>query len=162
MIKIVRANLSNPLHQSAIVSMMNAYSQDPMGDGKPLSDYARKNLIDGLLKHPTTIVFVVFEGSVARGIATCFLGFSTFAARPLINLSDFYVEERFRGQGIGMQLLAAIEQEARRLGCCKLTLEVQQNNPVARSIYERFGFGQAVYAADANGGGSRYMVKPLP
>ena len=43
--------------------------------------------------------------------------------------------------------------EAVTTGCCKLTLEVQQNNARARSVYGKFGFAQAVYAADENCGG---------
>lgn len=160
-VHVVKADLTDAAHQAATVAMMDAYSRDPMGDGKPLTDYARQNLISGLISHPTTLVFLAFEDSIPRGIATCFRGFSTFAAKPLVNLSDFYVEPSLRGNGIGRKLLAAIEDEATRLGCCKLTLEVQQNNAAARSIYGNFGFKQAVYAADAEGGGSLYMVKPL-
>jgi GNAT superfamily N-acetyltransferase len=160
-IAIVKADLADATHQSAIVGMMDAYSKDPMGDDKPLSDYARENLIPGLANHPTTIIFLVMEADTPRGIATCFLGFSTFAAKPLINLSDFYIDPQLRGHGIGYKLLTAIEDEARKMGCCKLTLEVQQNNPIARAIYGKFGFVQAVHAADVVSGGSMYMVKSL-
>jgi GNAT superfamily N-acetyltransferase len=160
-IEIAQADLSDRVHQVAIVEMMDAYSADPMGDGHPLSEYARRNLVAGLQNHPTTLIFLALHGAEPCGIATCFRGFSTFSARPLINLSDFYVVPEFRGYGIGKMLLEAIEREARATGCCKLTLEVQQNNPRAHAIYSRFGFAQAVYAADSNGGGSRYMVKPL-
>lgn len=159
--QIVKADLSNADHQGAIVAMMDAYAKDPMGDGKPLSDFARQNLIDGLRKHPTTLVLLVLEGTSPRGIATCFGGFSTFAARPLMNISDFYIDPERRGRGLGRSLLAAIEQEARQIGCCKLTLEVQENNSRARTIYCRFGFARAVYAADEQGGGSIYMAKSL-
>ena len=160
-IQIIKADLSNSHHQAAILAMMDAYSRDPMGDGKPLSEFARQNLIDGLRNHPATLVFLVLAGTQARGIATCFGGFSTFAARPLLNISDFYIDPDFRGRGLGRSLLAAIEREARDKGCCKLTLEVQETNSRARSIYRQFGFAQAVYAADMAGGGSIYMVKPL-
>ncbi len=160
-VEVIKANLGEADHQHAIVAMLDAYSQDPMGDSKPLSNYAREHLVKGLIEHPTTMVFLVFENGIPCGIATCFRGFSTFAAKPLINVSDFYIEPRLRGKGIGRQLLAAIEFEAKSIGCCRLTLEVQQNNSVARSVYERFGFRQAVYPADACGGGSLYMMKQL-
>jgi ribosomal protein S18 acetylase RimI-like enzyme len=160
-INIIQADLSNTQHQSAVLSMLDAYSTDPMGDAQPLSDFARLNLISGLRAHPTTLIFLAFHGEKPCGIATCFKGFSTFAAKPLINISDFYVEPNFRGQGIGRMLLEAIQHEARAMECCKLTLEVQQNNTLARSIYDRFGFKQAVYAADSESGGSLYMVKPV-
>jgi ribosomal protein S18 acetylase RimI-like enzyme len=161
--QVIRADLDNPLHQQAIVSMMDAYSRDPMGDDRPLSEYARQNLFRGLREHPTALVYLVLDESVPCGIATCFRGFSTFAAKPLINVSDFYIVPAWRGHGLGGALLSTIESEAKRSGCCKLTLEVQSNNQAARAIYEHYGFRQAVYAADAqaNAGGSLYMVKPL-
>lgn len=160
-IAIVKADLSESQHQIAVLQMMDAYSTDPMGDAKPLSDFARANLIAGLRSHPTTLVFLAFNGAQPCGIATCFRGFSTFAAKPLLSISDFYVDPALRGRGIGRVLLDAIQEEAVNIGCCKLTLEVQQNNARARSIYSEFGFKQAVYAADAEVGGSLYMVKPV-
>lgn len=156
---ITEADLGIPEHQEATLRMMDAYAQDGMGDGRPLSDWAKKHLIAGLREHPTSLVFLVFHGTNAVGIATCFRGFSTFAARPLLNLSDFFVLPEFRGHGLGKALLAAVENRARELGCCRLTLEVQENNHRARAIYGAAGFAQAVYVAEA--GGSLYLAKPL-
>lgn len=160
-IEIVQADLSDGQHQAAVVAMMDAYSADSMSDSQPLSEFAKRHLIPSLQEHPTTLIFLALHAREPCGIATCFRGFSTFAARPLINISDFFVDHAFRGRGIGRMLLDAIESEASATGCCKLTLEVQQNNTRARSIYGQFGFAQAVYAADSAGGGSLYMVKPI-
>lgn len=161
-IEIVKADLGCPAHQLAVVALMDAYSADPMGDAQPLSEFARQNLVAGLQAHPTTLIFLAFHQGQPRGIATCFRGFSTFAARPLVNIHDFYVDPIVRGLGIGRMLLDAVADEARVTGCCKLTLEVQHSNTRARAIYDRYGFTQAVYAADAAaGGGSLFMVKPL-
>jgi ribosomal protein S18 acetylase RimI-like enzyme len=96
-------------------------------------------------------VFLAFVNEVAVGIATCFLGFSTFAARPLINVHDFSVVPEHRGRGIGQALLRAVEAAARERGCVKVTLEVQENNHRARRIYERAGFGQAGYGNTTGG-----------
>lgn len=158
---VVKVDLNDTKHQRAVLCMMDAYSADPMGDAKPLSEFARRNLISGLRSHPTTLIFLAFHDDQPCGIATCFRGFSTFAAKPLINISDFFVDPAFRGQGIGRMLLDAILEEGKTTECCKLTLEVQENNSRARLIYGQFGFKQAVYAADAEGGGSLYMVRPV-
>lgn len=156
---ITEADLSDPVHQAATLSMMDAYARDEMGDGKPLSDWSREHLIAGLREHPTTLVFLAFRGAEPVGIATCFRGFSTFAARPLINISDYFVLPTCRGQGVGRRLMEAIERRARELGCCRLTLEVQEHNRRARAVYGAAGFVQAVYVAEA--GGSLYMAKHL-
>jgi ribosomal protein S18 acetylase RimI-like enzyme len=93
------------------------------------------------------------------GLAVCFRGFSTFAARPLLNIHDFSVLPACRGAGVGRQLLAAIEERARAIGCCRLTLEVQEHNHRARGIYAAAGFLQTVYAPEA--GGSLNLSKTL-
>ncbi len=158
-IEILQADLGRPEHQEAVVTLLDAYARDPMGNGKALSDRVRSELIAGLQQHPTTIIFLVFQNKIAVGIATCFGGFSTFAARPLINIHDFYVIPEHRGQAIGHKMLAAVEQKARDTGCCKITLEVQQNNHGARRIYAAAGFSRSVYVEAA--GGALFLSKPL-
>jgi ribosomal protein S18 acetylase RimI-like enzyme len=75
------------------------------------------------------------------GLAVCFLGFSTFQARPLLNIHDLAVRPNHRGAGVGGALLGAVESEALRMGCCKVTLEVRTDNHTAQSLYRRAGFG---------------------
>jgi ribosomal protein S18 acetylase RimI-like enzyme len=157
--EIVEADLSRVEHQQAVVELTDAYARDPMGNGQPLSDEVRDSLIAGLRRHPTTLVFLGYVEGQAVGIATCFIGFSTFAARPLINVHDVAVLPEFRGRGLGRRLLEAVEQKARALRCCKLTLEVLENNRRARGLYESLGFAQAQYAEGA--GGALYYAKSL-
>src|SRR5262245_46911988 len=122
-----------------------------MGNGRDLPDAVQRALVEGLRSHPTTLVFLAFDGSRAIGIATCFVGFSTFAARPLINIPDLHVLHEFRRSGVGRRLLEAVEARARRMGCCKLTLEVQERNEVALALYRRFGFVGGQYEPEAGG-----------
>jgi ribosomal protein S18 acetylase RimI-like enzyme len=56
-------------------------------------------------------------------------------------------------------LLAAAEEHARRSGCCKLTLEVQDDNKRARSLYQSFGFEDFVVGKSAP---TRFLAKKLP
>ncbi len=140
-IEIVEACLDRAEHQRAVVELLDAYARDPKGNGKPLADNVKRELIAGLQRHPTTHVFLAYASDRPVGIAVCFLGFSTFAARPLLNLHDFAVLAEYRGQGIARQLLEAVEAKARELGCCKLTLEVDEHNHRARQLYRAAGFG---------------------
>jgi len=158
-VEIIEADLDRAEHQRAVVELIDAYAADPMGNGRPLSADVRRDLIDGLRRHPTTLIFLAFQGGRAIGIAVGFLGFSTFHARPLINIHDLAVLADCRGRGIGRQLLEAVAEKARQLRCCKLTLEVQENNHRARRLYEAAGFAQAHYQEGA--GGSLFYAKPL-
>src|SRR5262245_33078280 len=120
---VLLADLANPDHQAAIIDLLDMYSRDEFGASQPLSDEARADLIPGLVNHGASRVFLAFEDSRPVGLAICFVGFSSFKAKPLLNIHDIAVRPETRGKGIGRQLFQAIEQDARALGCCKLTLE---------------------------------------
>lgn len=158
-IHTVQADLLRAEHQAAVLAMVEAYSRDPMGDGAPLSTEARARLIPGLRQHPTTLVFLAYDGETPVGVAVCFMGFSTFAAKPLVNLHDVAVVATHRGRGVGRALLAAVEAKARELGCCKLTLEVLDKNERALRIYAAAGFKR--YALQPGAGEAIFLTKAL-
>jgi len=147
--RIIRADLDDSQHQSAVLRMTRSYAQDPMGNGSDLPEDIQRRLIAGLRAHPTTVIFLALHGENAVGIVTCFVGFSTFAARPLINIHDLHVATAYRQRGLGRLLLEAVEKEARRLGCCKLTLEVQESNHHALALYTSVGFVGGQYGPAA-------------
>lgn len=143
---VVEANLHDPQQQAAIVALIQAYANDPMGGGQGLSAEAERRLIPGLQQHPTTLIFLAYHGPEAVGIAVCFVGFSTFAARPLLNIHDLAVLPTHRRQGVGQRLLAHVAARAEALGCCKLTLEVREDNLPAQQLYAQVGFHPIAYA----------------
>ncbi len=158
-VEIVEVDLNRKDHQKAVIDLIDAYAMDPMGNGGPLSGDVKNALIPGLKKHPTTLIFLGMINGEAVGIAVCFIGFSTFAARPLINVHDLAVLPAHRGNGVGRQLLAGVERKARDLGCCKVTLEVLENNRRALKLYAAAGFARATYAVEA--GGALFYAKML-
>jgi ribosomal protein S18 acetylase RimI-like enzyme len=158
-IRVVEADLSLAEHQEAVLAMVDAYSRDAMGNGKPLDQDVRTRLIPGLRRHPTTLIFLAFDGVQPIGAAICFIGFSSFAAKPIINIHDFVVLPASRGKGIGRRLLEAVEAKARELGCCKLTLEVMDKNHQAIRMYQAAGFER--YSLQEEAGVAIFMSKPL-
>ncbi len=158
-VTVIKADLGNAAHAAALFETLNAYASDAMGGGKQLSDYVRENLAAELKKRPAAHVFLAFDGETPAGLATCIEGFSTFACKPLLNLHDLAVMPAYRGQGVAKLLLAAVEDQARQLGCCKLTLEVLEGNAVARSLYRACGFEG--YELKAETGKAMFMHKPL-
>ena len=138
---IYKADFANPNHCSGIVDVLNSYATDEIGRGNTLSEDVRKRLISELNKHPAAFVLLAFVDGQAVGLAICFMGFSTFQACPLLNIHDLAVLPEFRAHGIGRALLSKVEAYAMERGCCKLTLEVREDNPRALGLYERFGFG---------------------
>ena len=139
-VEIVEADLSRADQAQAVVELTDAYCRDPSANGAPLPDDVRERLVAGLREHPTTLVLLAYIGQRPVGLATCFFGFSTFAARPLVNIHDLAVLVGHRKLGVGRRLLAAVEEKARSRGCCKVTLEVHDENHVAKHVYQSVGF----------------------
>lgn len=139
-LNIAQADLDNAHHANVIVQLLDNYARDRFGGGEELSDHTKRNLIPELRRHPTTLILLAFSEEQAVGMATCFVGFSTFQAKPLLNIHDLIVDANHRGHGIGRALLESAEQAAKKMGCCKLTLEVVDGNSTARGLYESFGF----------------------
>jgi len=158
-IRIIEADLKLSEHQKAVLAMVDAYSRDAMGGARPLDPDVRTRLIPGLSKHPTTLIFLAFADERPVGAAVCFIGFSTFAARPLINIHDCMVLADYRGKGVGRRLLEAVEAKARELGCCKLTLEVMDKNDRAVRAYKAAGFSP--YTLQEEAGTAVFMSKAL-
>jgi GNAT superfamily N-acetyltransferase len=139
-IQVVTADLARRDHARAVVDLLDAYARDPMGDGRPLYDEVRRELIPGLRRQPNAMVLLAYVGETAAAVAVCFLGFSTFRARPLLNIHDFAVRPEHQGRGIGRLLMDEVERAARAAGCCKITLEVRADNARARRLYSTCGF----------------------
>jgi ribosomal protein S18 acetylase RimI-like enzyme len=62
-------------------------------------------------------------------------------------------------RGVGRRLLEAVEGKARELGCCKLTLEVMDNNDRGLRAYEAAGFVR--YSLQKDAGTAIFLSKPL-
>lgn len=138
-LEIVKGDLSDESHCRAILELTDAYARDPMGMDRPIPASTKERLIEELKKFPCNIHLIAFMNGDPAGIANCVFSFSTFYAAKVLNVHDLAVNPKFRGNGIGNTLLSAVEKEAKAQDCCKVTLEVREDNR-ARGLYERFGF----------------------
>jgi len=139
---VVQADYSNPVHAQALRDVLNHYANDPMGGGEALSPQVLEQLPAELARRPHAFSVLAFVDGEAAGLVNCFEGFSTFAGKPLVNVHDVSVSGAFRGLGLSQQMLLKVEEIARERGCCKITLEVLEGNPVAQGSYRKFGFSE--------------------
>jgi ribosomal protein S18 acetylase RimI-like enzyme len=144
MIFVIESALTSDQHQRDFLAMMDSYARDPMEGGLDMSDEVRRDLVPEIRKHPAFYSFLAYDDDKPIGFSLCFLGFSSFAARPLLNIHDIGVLPQYRGKGVGKQIMNAIEAKARSIGCCKLTLEVREDNNPARGLYRKLGFTESV------------------
>lgn len=144
---------------AAVVALLNAYASDSAGGSEPLSAFAQQHLVAELASRPQAYSVLAWDGHTPVGLVNCIEGFSTFKCQTLVNVHDVAVLATHRGQGVGEQMLAVAEAEARRRGACKLTLEVLDGNRPAMRLYERCGF--APYQLDPAMGQARFLQKWL-
>jgi GNAT superfamily N-acetyltransferase len=87
--------------------------------------------------------FLVAE---AKGTA---IGFVNFATRqtilhqsPSAMIDELVVAKEYHGKGIGKQLVAAVIEKCRRLGCCEVEVSTEKTNVKARKFYKKCGFNK--------------------
>ncbi len=95
-------------------------------------------MLDGCLKHRCVKVAEV-EGEVA-GMVTAQLLISTAEGGVVALVEDMVVDSRYRGRGIGRQLMAAIETWAREHGASRLQLLADRTNFSALDFYDKIGW----------------------
>jgi len=77
------------------------------------------------------------------------LGFVNFTTRKTIMhplpsglIDELIVTEDSRGSGIGKQLILAVMDRCRELGCCEVEVSTEKSNTKARAFYESCGFSE--------------------
>lgn len=134
-------DFTNADHCAALCALEEVYMRDPMGGGTPHTDRQKLRLLDGIESHPRAVTLFVTEDEQIAGLAVAFINFSTFYAKPMMNLHDIVIRPEFRGHGLGKLLLKKMEEIARQKGCAKITLEVREDNLPAQKIYAAEGYG---------------------
>lgn len=162
-INIRLADWSSQADRAAIVMLLDDYARDPMGGEVGLTDFVKQNLPTTLAATPGAFSVIAWhtdnQGEKPVALANCFTTLSTFACKPLINIHDLAVVKGCRSKGLGQAMLAFVENHARALGCCKITLEVLSGNERARRSYERFGFES--YTLDEHTGHALFLQKMI-
>ncbi|MFT3738965.1 MAG: GNAT family N-acetyltransferase [Breznakibacter sp.] len=139
-LKIVGCDLQRNDHVVAFTNLMGIYMSHPMGLSAVLQPELAGKMVDGLRLRPNYLGFLVQYGQMYVGLANCFENFSTFKAKPLLNIHDFIVDKSYQRMGIGRFLLDGIVEYAKKHGHCRVNLEVRSDNPAAMSLYRQLGF----------------------
>ena len=160
-IRVIRLPSSDTRYDESITEIINDYAQIEIIHGKPLPDDVLRRMLPGFRQHGG-LIFLAFDAADEQhpvGVATVIRGFSTFYARPLLNVHDLVVAQGWQGRGIGTELLRAVEEYAREVGCCKVTLEVLAANQRAHALYQRLGYDRLPDGSTLEA--SYFMQKPL-
>jgi len=121
----------------ALAMMSRLYQHDAIAWDENRSRLA----IDVLLARPGWGgVWLMEETGMTVGYLVLTMGFSLEFHGQYALLDEFFVDEPWRGRGIGKQALAFVEERCRSLGLRALRLEVGHENLRALELYRRDGF----------------------
>ncbi|MBP1618506.1 MAG: GCN5-related N-acetyltransferase [Bacteroidetes bacterium] len=139
-IEVDFCNYSDPDDLKAVALFVNEYIEEEYGIEHVLKPLYQLRLVNGLNEHPKSVVLLAKVGGVYAGLLVGFENFSTFTAKPMINIHDVFVSPDFRGRGIGRKMIEKIESIASERSCSRVTLEVRHDNVVAQELYKSVGF----------------------
>ena len=104
--------------------------------------YSREDLHEIIIDDDRPIFVAVEDDNV---LGYCFCQYKGPATSKCIKpfsqlfIDDLCVDESARGKRVGMQLFEYVKEEARRLGCYEVSLNVWEGNDAARKFYEKMG-----------------------
>jgi len=81
----------------------------------------------------------IIEGKII-GRAFLFLIYNDLHPKPYGLLEDVFVEEKYRGKGIGKELVKRVIEKAKELGCYKLIATSRFERENVHRLYENLGF----------------------
>ena len=139
-LRIALADYAKAEHMQGLLNVLDDYARSPSGGGEALSPQVWAELPAQLQSCSSAFSLLAWQDEEIVGLMNCFVSLSTFKARPLLNLHDFAVLQNHQGQGIGLAMMAALDEEAKKRGACKITLEVLQGNTGAQKLYRRAGY----------------------
>ena len=88
----------------------------------------------------STILLARDEQGQALGFIQLYAFFASLALQPAWLLSDLYVCEPARRQGVGEALMSAARAHAEATGACGLQLETAKSNLPGQALYERLDY----------------------
>lgn len=123
--------------KATVMEMMRVFYASPavLSNG---SDKIFSNDIDYCINDSPYLEGYVFENSEEiQGYAMVAKSFSTEFGKPCIWIEDLYLQDKYRGLGIGSMFFEFI---TKKYADCVLRLEVEEDNERAIRVYKKCGF----------------------
>ncbi len=104
--------------------------------------YSEEMLLD-MFKDDNNPIYVARENNEVLGYAFCELRevpFSTtMVPHKSLFIDDLCVDKNIRSKGVGKALFDYVKQEAKKMGCYEVTLNVWEGNDSAIAFYKKMG-----------------------
>jgi ribosomal protein S18 acetylase RimI-like enzyme len=115
-------------------------------DLPPFNGNSAREAVEQLANDPSLgELWVILKDERVVGYIVITLGFSLeFHGRDAF-VDELYIDEPFRGQGLGGFALDFAASQCRQMSVRALHLEVEEGNHVARGLYTKHGFADRKY-----------------
>jgi len=97
-------------------------------------------MIKKTIKQSKTIKFELKDGSKIVGRAYLYLIKNNLHKRPYGLLEDVFVNNAYRGRGLGTQLIEKVIKEAKKRKCYKLISTSRISRKNVHKFYQKLGF----------------------
>jgi len=120
-----------------LVALFNAYR---VFYKKESDTAAAKAFLTDRLQQKESEIFVADVDGELVGFTQLYPLFSSTRMKRLWLLNDLFVDAKFRGKGISIQLIDAAKELCRQTNACGLMLETEMSNTIGNQLYPRTGF----------------------
>ena len=99
-----------------------------------------KKIVRKLFKNPDSHFIVARSSNTITGFANFTVRKTILHSSGSALIDELIVSEKYRGQGVGKELLFEVVNRCRELGCCELEVSTLMSNQTARDFYRKCGF----------------------
>ena len=138
LLKIREATADDAESISKLVSGLHRYLNE-LGDPTRFHFNASTYVRDGFGEKPAFRALVADFDDHAAGYLLYHFGYDTDYSRRVVYVVDLYVDEAYRGHGIGKALMKQVSEVAEREGATALCWGVYERNELALRFYESLG-----------------------
>lgn len=127
-----------------VLEMMKTFYDSPAVSHDVAESTLRRNIEACIGDNPFIEGYVFWEQDDVAGYAMLVKSFTTEFGGACIWVEDLYIEQKYRGNGIGTQFLSYVEERYRGQAVL-LKLEVERNNTLAVEVYRKCGYEELPY-----------------
>ncbi|MFK8050016.1 MAG: GNAT family N-acetyltransferase [Halioglobus sp.] len=129
---------AGPEHLTVANELFDLYRQFR---GKTANTKQSKRFLSKNMKQDNSAIFLAMnENDKAVGFMQLYTNRCSLETRSFLTLNDLYVDNHYRGRGIGHELLQQAKKYAKKLGACRIELDTAVDNFGAQSLFEELGY----------------------
>ena len=128
--------------KDVVIDMMRVFYASPAVLSNGSDEIFEADVENCIGDSPFLEGFVIEDNGEILGYSMVAKSFSTEFGKPCIWIEDIYIKDKYRGLGLGSEMLQFI---SKKYNNCIFRLEVEEENEQAIGVYEKNGFSVLPY-----------------